>query len=152
MNIKITDATCPSEKQIKSNIHGTVNIMVLSDDNTPVVRLSGITLRKDKNGNSFLSMPSYKVGEGEEAKYYNHFSLFPLDKNDQSLSDSQKQRLEALTSEVVRILANGGTRVNKVGKTAENGSTPARAANNTRPVSSSSPQPTNVSNKNPWDV
>lgn len=141
MEIKIIDVTPPSEKQIKSNIHGTINVMV-SSEGIPITRLNGITIRRDSKGNSFLSMPSYKVGEGDNAKYYNHFNLFPLDKGNEALSNDQKNRLNALTQEALRIVANGGTK---------RPNTQAQPVKQDAPVPAKAPAASS-SKKNPWEV
>ncbi len=141
MNVKILEVIPPSEKQTQSNIHGTVNLMIEADNGTPVVRLSGITVRKDKSGNSFLSMPSYKVGTDKDAKYYNHFQLFPLINDNEEASSSQKDRLNALTQEVVRIVANGGTKRTNNTPTAK-----------TAPVAASIPAKPISNNKSPWEI
>lgn len=141
MNVKILEVIPPSDKQTQSNIHGTVNLMIEADNGTPVVRLSGITVRKDKSGNSFLSMPSYKVGDNKEAKYYNHFQLFPLINDNEEASSNQKDRLNALTQEVVRLVASGGTK-------RTSNTPPAKTA----PVTASAPAKTTNNSKSPWEI
>ena len=113
MNVHITDVFTPSEAQLKNNIHGNINLEMISADGTVTARLSGITLRKTKtDGSFFLSMPSYEVKKGEEKKYWNHFTVFPLKVGDENkeYNNKQKDRMRLLTEEIVRLVKNGGTK------------------------------------------
>lgn len=110
MDIKVTDVMMPSEAQKNSNIHGSVSIEILADDGSTVVRLSGISVRKTKDGTRFLAMPSFPVGKGDQAKYLNHYSIFPGKGDDSDLSKKQRARMDKLTADVMRILDAGGTK------------------------------------------
>lgn len=105
MQLKIKDVIVPSENQIKVGILGTVSIEIIGANNLPVVTVSNITVRKNKNSEMFLSMPSYKNGE----KYYNYVDLFRLS-DDEATNNTQKNLRAELTKEVLRILESGGTR------------------------------------------
>ena len=109
-NIKIDGVYVGSEKQVEKGILGTVNLSVLDADNNIVAQLNGLMVRNNRDKTMrFLAAPSYKMGgrDGEEAKYRNHFRLFPLaDGQDEA---QQKERMSALVTEVLTILDNGGT-------------------------------------------
>jgi len=115
MEVKIAEVYTPSDAQLKSNIHGSVNLEILGDDGTPYARLSGLTIRKSKEGAFFLAPPSYKVEKaGQDVKYYNHFALFPVKTGDEfkAFNEKQKDRMKALTDDVMRLIAKGGTKRN----------------------------------------
>lgn len=109
-DIQIVDVIAPSENQIKSNILGTVNLMIVGQDSLPIARLNGLTVRKNKEGKRFLAAPSYPVGEGDKKQWYNHFTLFPTKTDDDSFNNKQRATMDVLTEEVLRILDTGGTR------------------------------------------
>ena len=134
MNVNIVNVFAPSEAQKKSNIFGNVNIEIVANDGTLIVRLSGITLRKTKSQDYFLSMPSYDYTKDGEKQYRKHFDLFPLKSGDEnkSFNDEQKKRAKALTDEVIRLANNGGTQ-----KPSNN---PSKAAS-VKPVSAPASKP-----------
>jgi hypothetical protein len=108
MQIKISHVYTPSEKQNSAGILGTVNLAIHDEGNNPVVYLNGLTVRRSKSGDRFLSAPSYSIGEGEAKKWRTHFSLFPFTKASEDNS-AQKNRMDSLTKEVLRVLDAGGT-------------------------------------------
>jgi len=112
MKINITDVFVPSENQVKANIHGTVNLEIVDDNGTTITKLSGICVRKNtKDGTFFLAPPSYMHEKNGEKKYNNHFSLFPFKQGDgnDTYNKGQKDALNTLTADVVRVLSKGGT-------------------------------------------
>jgi hypothetical protein len=110
MEIKIIDVMTPSQAQAKNNILGSVTLEITADDNTPIVRLTGITVKKSKDGNRFLSMPSFKVGQADKERWLNHYSIFPGKADDSELSQKQRKRMDKLTQDVLRVLDSGGTK------------------------------------------
>lgn len=135
MKINILDVIPPSEKQLKAGMLGTVNLAIAADSGELLARLNGFTVRANKSdGSKFLSEPSFKVGEGDTAKYLKHFSLFPLS-GDAAIDRVQKEKMSALTQEVLRILDTGGTRRER-----KDSSAPTQARS--EPV---------VNTKSPWD-
>ena len=110
MKINIADVIPPTEKQVASNIHGTVNLSISAEDGTPVVRLNGISVRKAKDGNMFLAMPTYRIGSGPKPSYYPHFKLFPGKRDDTAFNEAQRARSDELTATVLKKLKEGGTR------------------------------------------
>jgi len=123
MEYKIIDVIPPSEKQENAGIHGTVNLEIVSDG-VVLTRMSGVSVRKSKKGDRFLSEPSYPVGEGEQRKWYKHFHLFPGPGGEEG--QQQRDSRDALTAEVIRVLDNGGTRRKRNGDE-NNSSQPAPA-------------------------
>lgn len=113
MNIQIVDVIPPSEAQVKSNILGTVNLMIVGEDNMPIARLNGLTVRRNKQEKRFLAAPSYPVGEGEKKQWYNHYTMFPTKTDDDSFNNKQRATMDTLTEEVLRVLDSGGTRKQK---------------------------------------
>lgn len=143
MNIKITDVFVATEKQKASGILGTVNLGIHSEDGTIVARLNGITVRNGEKG-QFLAMPSWKQGEGAEAKYRNHFQVFPFEHENEEFNNKQKTRMDLLLKEVNRIISNGGT------------SKPKLPANSAPKVTQSAPVAPKAApakaNEDPWNV
>lgn len=127
MQIKILDVLTPTEKQKNSGIYGTVNLGI-EHDGVMIARLSGITVRKSGQGSMFLSEPSYSVGDGENKKWYKHYNLYPGPRGDEGAS--QREAKDKVTTEVLRILENGGTkRANSGGTQSQNtASTPSSSA------------------------
>jgi hypothetical protein len=107
MEIKILDVLTPSDKQKNSGILGTINLGIVNDG-VMITKLHGLTVRKSKSGNYFLSEPSYPVGEGDNKNWYKHFTLYPGPAGPEG--QSQRDSKDALTKEVIRILENGGTK------------------------------------------
>jgi hypothetical protein len=106
MQLKIKEVFTPSDNQIKAGIYGTVCIEILdSTNNLPVITVYNILVRKNKNGEMFLSMPATKNGE----KYYNIVDLFKLGEDEKG-NETQKSLRSNLTQEVLRILNSGGTK------------------------------------------
>lgn len=138
MKINIKDVFTPSDKQKSVGIHGTVNLEVVADNGHVIIAANGISVRKNGNdGSRFLAEPSYKVQkEGEEAKYWSHFRLYPGKKDDQPYNESQRAESDTLTTEILRMLDAGGT------KQAQTSPSTTSAA----PATASS-TPSN----NPWD-
>lgn len=105
MQLKIKDVLVPTDNQTKAGIHGSVTIEITGTDNMPIVTVNNITVKKNKNGEMFLSMPAYKNGD----KYYNYVDLFKLSDNEAN-NETQKKLRSELTKEVIRILEAGGTK------------------------------------------
>jgi hypothetical protein len=121
MQIKISHVFTPSENQVNKGILGTANLALTDDDGAPIVYLSGITVRRTKDGKTrFLSMPSYSINKNGETVYRSHFSLFPLGKTDETKA-AQRARMDKLCGDVLRVLDAGGTQRNT-------GAPPAQAA------------------------
>lgn len=125
MEFKILDVFTPSEKQKSAGIHGTVNFEIVNDGAT-LVRLSGATLRQSKDGNFFLSEPSFSIGQGSDQKWLKHYQIYP-GTGDES-NQAQRSSRDSLTEEVVRILQQGGTRRQNNGGSAPQQSSPAPTA------------------------
>ena len=123
MEIKILDVFTPSEKQKASGIEGTVNLG-LEHDNVLIIRANGITIRKAKSGNMFLSEPSYSVGDGDDKKWWKHFMLYPGPRGEEG--ETQRNAKDALTSEVLRVLESGGTKRKESPVTTTSNAAPAR--------------------------
>ena len=136
MEIKIADVVTPSPAQAAKNILGTVAVEVCADDGSVIARLNGITVRKAKDGTRFLAMPSYQIGEGDNKKYLNHYTIFPGKSDDSDTSKKQRARIDKLATDAIRLLDSGGTRIR--------GQAPAMAA----PAKTASA----TSKKEPWDV
>ena len=114
MNINICDVFPPSDRQLSAGIHGTVNLEVIGDNGHAIVRLNGISIRKNsKDGSRFFAEPSYKVEKDGTTKYWSHFKVYPGKKDDQSYNESQRAQSDALITEVLRVLDDGGTRADK---------------------------------------
>jgi hypothetical protein len=127
MKIRISQVIPPTQNQINAGILGTVNLEIDGDGGNVVVKLNGFTVRKNKtSGERFLSEPSYKVEKNEEARYYNHYKMFPGVKDDDATTSAQRDKMDKLVTEVLRILDAGGTQ-----KPAQPAAQPAAAAAST---------------------
>jgi len=133
MNVNIVDVFAPSEAQVKKNILGNANLEVVSADGILVVRLSGLTLRKTKNGDYFLSPPSYDYLKNGEKMYRKHYDLFPfkMGEENKEFNNNQKQRSKAITDEIVRLVNNGGTK-----RTGSSSGPTTQATSSTKPKAS----------------
>jgi hypothetical protein len=110
MKINIAGVHAPTEKQRNVGIHGSVNLELSSPDGTVIARLNGITVRESKAGNKFMSPPAFKiVGKDGSDKWLQHYNLFPLG-NDESNNIVQKDSLNKLTQEVLRMLDGAGSK------------------------------------------
>ena len=135
MKINIAGVHAPTEKQRNVGIHGSVNLELSSPDGTVIARLNGITVRESKAGNKFMSPPAFKItGKDGNDKWLQHYNLFPLG-NDESNNTAQRDSLNKLTQEVLRMLDGAG------------GNNSQNSAQST-PVTQSSVNPTNDSE--PW--
>jgi len=105
MQLNIRDVFAGTQNQINVGIYGTVVLEIVGNDNMPIMTVSNITIRKNKNGEMFLSMPSIKSGE----KYYNIVDLFRLSDNE-ATNTTQKAARAELTKEILRLLDAGGTK------------------------------------------
>lgn len=136
ININILDVIPPSQAQTSKNILGTVNVQICAADGVPIARLNGLSVRKNnKDGTRFLAMPSYPVGKEGDTKYYPHFNLFPTKQGDEAFTKAQHDRMNAFTTEVLRVLDNGGTRK------------PASSGAQSAPAATTAP-----AKKEPWSV
>jgi hypothetical protein len=108
MKINIAGVHAPTEKQRNVGIHGSVNLELASPDGTVIARLNGITVRESKAGNKFMSPPAFKItGKDGNDKWLQHYNLFPLG-NDESDNTTQRDNLNKLTQEVLRMLNDAG--------------------------------------------
>lgn len=123
MKIKIDKVVPPSDKQLKRNMLGTVNISLISDTGQQIVTLYGMTLKKSKTGAFFLSEPSYKAGD----KWFSHYRLLPM----------QDDAKNSLTAEVIKLLKEAGFN-------------PETTEPN--PTGQQTPTPANTSAGEPWDL
>lgn len=133
--IQIQKVSPPTPKQRESNIFGSCNLLVLSEDNMPICYLNNITIRLNTKTNmKFLAPPSFKYDAKDgTTKHMNYYSILPLPQNDESKHEAQRESLRALTAEVVQHAENGGLN-NAPRKPQQN--TPAPAATSTTTNSS----------------
>lgn len=104
MKINIVGVNAPTEKQRSVGIHGSVNLELAGTDGSVIARLNGITVRQSKSGNKFMSPPAFKItGKDGADKWLQHFNLFPLS-GDEGTNAVQKENLNKLTQEVLRML------------------------------------------------
>ena len=137
MQINISDVFTPSDKQQSVGIHGTINLEVIGDNGHSIVKLNGISIRKNsKDGSRFLAEPSYKVTKNGQDNYWSHFKMYPGKKDDQPYNESQRSQSDALTTEILRILDDGGTRVNE---------------NKPSNTATTAPAAASTTSNNPWD-
>lgn len=138
MKINIAGVHSPSEKQRNVGIHGSVNLELVSPDGTVIARLNGITVRESKAGNKFMSPPAFKItGKDGNDKWLQHYNLFPLGSDD-ATNVIQRESLNQLTQEVLRMLEGGGSNHNS-----ESSASPAPAPRAAASPSSNDAEPWN---------
>lgn len=76
-NFEITKVMSPTEGQKKVGIHGTFNVDLKTASGLVVVSMYDMKLCINKEGKHYIQAPSKKVGEGEGAKWFKYYSIFP---------------------------------------------------------------------------
>lgn len=100
----------PTEKQLAASIFGSASLFLEDDDGSPLAYFNNILIRKNKTTHEkFLATPrsQWKDKDGQD-RFQNHYNLLPLGDNE-SLHNSQKEKLRTITAEVVRLAESGGT-------------------------------------------
>jgi len=131
--IQIQKVSPPTAKQRESNIFGSCNLLIISEEGTPMAYLNNITIRlNSKTNTKFLAPPSFKYDAKDgTTKHMNYYSLLPLG-NDESQHEAQRESLRALTAEVIQYAENGGLN-NTPRKPQQNTSTPVATPATTNP-------------------
>jgi len=99
----------PTENQLKAGIFGSANLSLTDSDGSILAYFNNITVRKNsKTGEKFLATPRRSFKKDGEERWQNYYALLPLG-DDENLHEKQKQRLRAITSEIVRMADSGGS-------------------------------------------